>query len=72
MVWVRDWPRTVPSPGTLYGLRLLPPLMILSRQLLTALRLSMAFMKAPLTMGLTGLALVRTIVRWGVSVNPKV
>ena len=49
---------TVPSLGTLYGLRPLPPLMMHSLQLLTALRLSMAFMKDPLTTESAGDGLV--------------
>ena len=43
---------TVPSFGTMYGLLRLPLLTILSLQLLTALRLSKAFMNALLIVGL--------------------
>ena len=49
---------TVPSRGILNGLRLLHPLMMLSRQLLTALPRSVALKKALLTQGLPWLVLV--------------
>ena len=49
---------TVPSLGTLYGRRPLPPLIMLSLQLLTALRLNMVLIKDPLTAEFVGGILV--------------